>query len=131
VGDIRDARDAPWVMEPYGAASRHWAEQACRRAGFEPQVRFETADLQAHVRLIQTGHAVALLPDLIWQGARPSVDLVPLDGEPRRTVFTSTRLASAAHPSVVAFRDALARAAGAVAPGDGGFETPLRGSSTA
>jgi DNA-binding transcriptional LysR family regulator len=130
VHDIRDARDAPWVMEPYGAASRHWAEQACRRAGFEPQVRFETADLQAHVRLIQTGHAVALLPDLIWQGARPSVDLVPLDGEPRRTVFTSTRLASAAHPSVVAFRDALARAAGAVAPGDGGFETPLRGSST-
>src|SRR5690606_22396891 len=122
IHDIRDARDAPWVMEPYGAASRHWAEQACRRAGFEPQVRFETADLQAHVRLIQTGHAVALLPDLIWQGARPSVDLVPLDGEPRRTVFTSTRLASAAHPSVVAFRDALARAAGAVAPGDGGFE---------
>jgi DNA-binding transcriptional LysR family regulator len=131
VRDIRDARDAPWVMEPYGAASRHWAEQACRRAGFEPQVRFETADLQAHVRLIQTGHAVALLPDLIWQGARPSVDLVPLDGEPRRTVFTSTRLASAAHPSIVAFRDSLARAAGAVAPGDGGFETPLRGSSTA
>jgi DNA-binding transcriptional LysR family regulator len=131
VRDIRDARDAPWVMEPYGAASRHWAEQACRRAGFEPQVRFETADLQAHVRLIQTGHAVALLPDLIWQGARPSVDLVPLDGEPRRTVFTSTRLASAAHPSVVAFRDALARAVEVVTPGDGGFETPLRGSSTA
>jgi DNA-binding transcriptional LysR family regulator len=130
VRDIRDARDAPWVMEPYGAASRHWAEQACRRAGFEPQVRFETADLQAHVRLIQTGHAVALLPDLIWQGARPSVDLVPLDGEPRRTVFTATRLASAAHPSVIAFRDALARAAGAVAPADGGFETPLRGSSS-
>jgi len=112
VRDIRDARDAPWVMEPYGAASRHWAEQACRRAGFEPQVRFETADLQAHVRLIQTGHAVALLPDLIWQGAQPSVDLVPLAGDPRRTVFTSTRHASATHPAVVAFRDALARAAG-------------------
>jgi DNA-binding transcriptional LysR family regulator len=112
VGDIRDARDAPWVMEPYGAASRHWAEQACRRAGFEPQVRFETADLQAHVRLIQTGHAVALLPDLIWQGVEPTLTLLPLEGEPRRTVFTSTRLASAAHPAVVAFRDALARAAG-------------------
>jgi len=109
--DIRDARDAPWVMEPRGAASRHWAEQACRRAGFEPQVRFETADLQAHVRLIQTGHAVALLPDLIWQGTpRASVELVPLDGDPRRTVFTSTRLASATHPSVTAFRDALERA---------------------
>jgi DNA-binding transcriptional LysR family regulator len=111
VRDIREARDAPWVMEPYGAASRHWAEQACRRAGFEPQVRFETADLQAHVRLIQTGHAVALLPDLIWQGVQPSVELHPLAGEPRRTVFTATRVASAAHPAVVAVRDALARAA--------------------
>lgn len=111
VRDIRDARDAPWVMEPYGAASRHWAEQACRRAGFEPQVRFETADLQAHVRLIQTGHAVALLPDLIWQGMRPSVELRALAGEPRRSVFTATRSASAAHPAVVAVRDALARAA--------------------
>ncbi len=112
IHDIRDARDAPWVMEPHGAASRHWAEQACRRAGFEPHVRFETADLQAHVRLIQTGHAVALLPDLIWQGAEPSVELVPLPGDPRRTVFTSTRHAMAGHPAVVAFRDALERAAG-------------------
>ena len=37
--------------------------------------------------------------------------LVPLADEPRRTVFTSTRLASAAHPAIVAFRDALERAA--------------------
>ncbi len=111
IRDIRDARDAAWVMEPRGAASRHWAEQLCRRAGFEPHVRFETADLQAHVRLIQTGHAVALLPDLIWQGAAPSVPLLPLEGEPRRTVFTSTRLTSAGHPAIAAFRDALERAA--------------------
>jgi len=112
VRSIAEAADAPWVMEPHGAASRHWAEQACRRAGFEPHVRFETADLQAHVRLVQTGHAVALLPDLIWQGAPPaSVTLVPLDDDPRRTVFTSTRATIATRPSVLAFRDALGRAA--------------------
>lgn len=112
VGSIAEASAAPWVMEPRGAASRHWAEQACRRAGFEPQVRFETADLQAHVRLIQTGHAVALLPDLIWQGTAPSsVSVVPLDGDPRRTVFTSTRATIAARPSVLAFRAALEQAA--------------------
>lgn len=109
---IADAATAPWVMEPHGAASRHWAEQACRRAGFEPQVRFETADLQAHMRLIETGHAVALLPDLIWQGARPSsVTLAPLEGDPRRTVFTSTRSTIAARPSVLAMRAALETAA--------------------
>lgn len=108
---IADAAAAPWVMEPHGAASRHWAEQACRRAGFEPQVRFETADLQAHLRLVQTGHAVALLPDLIWQGAPPTVTVAPLDGDPRRTVFTSTRATIARRPSVLAFRAALGQAA--------------------
>ncbi|WP_395638640.1 LysR family transcriptional regulator [Pseudolysinimonas sp.] len=108
---IADVADAPWVMEPHGAASRHWAEQACRRAGFEPKVRFETADLQAHVQLIRTGHAVALLPDLIWQGTAPTVDLVPLDGDPRRTIFTATRMTIAERPSVVAFRHALEAAA--------------------
>lgn len=116
---ISDVADAPWVMEPHGAASRHWAEQACRRAGFEPKVRFETADLQAHVRLIQTGHAVGLLPDLIWQGAAPdTVSLVGLAGDPRRTIFTSTRAGIASRPSLLAFRDALARAASEI-DGDG------------
>lgn len=110
-GTIADAAAAPWVMEPHGAASRHWAEQVCRRAGFEPQVRFETADLQAHLRLVQTGHAVALLPDLIWQGAAPTVTVAPLDGDPRRTVFTSTRATIARRPSVLAFRAALGQAA--------------------
>ncbi|NTV39438.1 MAG: LysR family transcriptional regulator, partial [Demequinaceae bacterium] len=50
--------DAPWVMEPRGTATRHFAEQACRTAGFEPDVRFETPDLQAHARYIQEGLAV-------------------------------------------------------------------------
>ena len=56
----------PWVVEPRGAASRHFAEQTCRQAGFEPDVRFETADLQAHIALIESGNAVALIPDLMW-----------------------------------------------------------------
>ncbi len=65
IAALADARAAAWVMEPRGTASRHWAEQLCRVAGFEPDVRFETADLQAHIRLVESGHAVALLPDLV------------------------------------------------------------------
>ena len=41
--------------------------------------------------------------------------LVDLPGHPEREVFTSTRLAAAARPAVVACRDALARAARATA----------------
>jgi DNA-binding transcriptional LysR family regulator len=103
--------ESPWVMEPVGTASREWAEQLCRAAGFEPDVRFETADLMAHIRLIRSGNAVGLLPDLVWAGEDPSVLLADLPGDPHREVFSSARHAAAGRPAVVAVRDALARAA--------------------
>jgi len=105
------ASEMPWVMEPRGTASREWAEQLCRRAGFEPDVRFETADLMAHIRLIRSGNAVGLLPDLVWAGEAPSVQIASLPDDPFREVFSSTRRASARRPAVVAAREALARAA--------------------
>ena len=108
---IADVARSPWVMEPRGTASRHFAEQLCRQAGFEPDVRFETADLQAHIRLIESGHAVALLPDLVWGGREPGIRLLSMPGSPRRTVFTSAREASVARPGIIACRDALSRAA--------------------
>ncbi len=108
---IEDAADVPWVMEPVGAASRHFAEQTCRRAGFEPDVRFETADLQAHLRLVQSGHAVALLPDILWKGLPAPARLCALPDAPQRSIFTSARLSSGASPGVAACREALAHAA--------------------
>jgi DNA-binding transcriptional LysR family regulator len=110
IRSLPDASAAAWVMEPRGTASRHWAEQQCRLAGFEPDVRFETADLQAHVRLIEAGHAVALLPDLLWMGGQPSVALVDLPGAPAREIFTAARRSAADRPAIVAVRELLARA---------------------
>ncbi|MFJ7750159.1 LysR family transcriptional regulator [Arthrobacter sp. NPDC097144] len=115
VQSLADTAELPWVMEPRGAASRHWAEQACRRAGFEPDVRFETADLQAQIRLIESGNAVALMPDLVWTGREPSVQLLDLEGIPRRSIFTSVRRAGAKRPAVLACREVLERTARQVA----------------
>lgn len=115
VQSLADTAELPWVMEPRGAASRHWAEQACRRAGFEPDVRFETADLQAQIRLIESGNAVALMPDLVWTGREPSVQLLDLEGTPRRSIFTSVRRAGAKRPAVLACREVLERTARQVA----------------
>jgi DNA-binding transcriptional LysR family regulator len=109
IRSLADAADLAWVMEPRGTASRHWAEQLCRQAGFEPDVRFETADLQAHIRLIESGHAVAVLPDLVWSGRAPTVESVPLPGAPKRTVFTAAREASRSLPTIIACRDILNR----------------------
>ncbi|MGO4692446.1 LysR substrate-binding domain-containing protein [Glaciibacter sp. 2TAF33] len=115
---LADTAGLPWVMEPEGTASRQWATQLCRSAGFEPDVRFQTADLVAHIRLIQSGNAVGILPDLVWSGEQPTVRLLDLAGEPHRTIFSAARLASAGRPGVVAVRDALSRAVAQVASAD-------------
>jgi DNA-binding transcriptional LysR family regulator len=106
-GALPDMSGRPWVMEPQGAASRHWAEQMCRTAGFEPDVRYESADLQVHIALVRSGNAVALLPDLIWQGAQPTCAIAPLPGEPCRSIFTSVRDAGRREPGISALRGAL------------------------
>ncbi|MBN9224319.1 MAG: LysR family transcriptional regulator [Microbacterium sp. SCN 70-27] len=107
---LHDLAATPWVMEPAGTAAREWAVQQCRAAGFEPDVRFEFADLGAHVSLIASGHAVGLLPDLLWTGGRPPVTLSALPGDPVREIFTASRLASAGRPGIRLVRDAIAEA---------------------
>lgn len=116
ITSIADAADLAWVMEPRGAASRHWAEQACRSAGFEPDVRFETADLQAQIRLIESGNAVAFMPDLVWTGKTTTAQLLALPGDPHRTVFTSVRRSSVKRPAILAARENLAFTAESIAP---------------
>ncbi|MDA2892825.1 LysR substrate-binding domain-containing protein [Mycolicibacterium sp. BiH015] len=113
VRDVVDAAELPWTMEPAGTASRHWAEQLCRRAGFEPDVRFETDDLEAQIALIESGNAVAILPDLMRVRRRPQLRVVDVDRR-RRTVFTATRSALRGTPAIRACRAALA----AVVPTD-------------
>ena len=114
--NLADAASSSWVMEPRGTASRHWAEQQCRRAGIEPDVRFETADLQAHIRLVESGHATAILPGLVWGSRTPTVELRPRPGLPRRTVFTSVRESSVSRPSIVACREVLEQVVQSFAP---------------
>jgi DNA-binding transcriptional LysR family regulator len=105
--ELRELRDRAWVMEPEGTAARQWAVQQCRAAGFEPDVRFELADLVAHVRLVAAGHAVGMLPDLLWTGAPPPVRLVPLPGNPVRDLFTAVRASATSRVGVRAVREAL------------------------
>lgn len=101
------AHDQTWVMEPHGTASRHFAEQTCRSAGFEPDVRYETADLQAHIRLVESGNAVALIPDLVWTDRPPACSFVELPGRPRRTIFTAQRAAGSGSPATIALLQIL------------------------
>ncbi|OKI49540.1 LysR family transcriptional regulator [Micromonospora sp. CB01531] len=108
---LRSLADHPWVMEPEGTTARHWAVTLCRNVGFEPDVRFETTDLLLHLRLVEQGHAVAFLPDLVWSGQPPTVILRQLPRDQRtRRVFTVVRRGRSRHPAVEACRGALRQA---------------------
>ena len=97
----------PFVMEPVGTTAREWATAACRQAGFEPDARYTTTDLQIHLRLVESGLAAALLPDLSGAGDRHDVAAHRLQGRPRRQIFTTVRGGAARHPKVQAFTTAL------------------------
>jgi DNA-binding transcriptional LysR family regulator len=113
---LADLAGRPWVMEPEGAIARTWASALCRDAGFEPDVRYRTGDMLLAQRLVETGHAVAILPALLWPDGRPPVLLRPLPGNPARRIFTAVRRGSGAHPAVSAFRDTLATAVAGLGP---------------
>lgn len=108
--DIRQLAERAWVMEPEGTESRAWALQQCRAAGFEPDVRYSVADLAVHARLIAAGHAVGIVPDLVWADGPAPVRLVRLPGQSKRELFVAYRTAAARRPAITRVRTALTEA---------------------
>lgn len=110
IRSLADARDAAWVVEPEGTQARSWVLEQCRAAGFEPDVRFEAADLVAHVRLIASGRAVGFVPGLAFDGDPAPVRRISLPTAAHREVFLAFRSSSREAPAVIAVREALATA---------------------
>ncbi|MEL6184024.1 MAG: LysR substrate-binding domain-containing protein [Myxococcota bacterium] len=102
---------APWAMDPPYSATTHWAKAQCRRAGFEPDVLFETPDSGLQLQLVEAGQAVALIPGMLRRLGRKRVRWVRLPGRPSRRVFTAVRRGTALHPGLVALRASLRYAA--------------------
>lgn len=105
--ELAELADRAWVLEPKGTAAREWATQQCRAAGFEPDVRFELTDLTAHVRLVASGHAIGMIPDLVFAGDDIPLRLVELPGRPRREIFAAVRLSAATRPGIRTVQEAL------------------------
>jgi DNA-binding transcriptional LysR family regulator len=106
-GSLGDLEEAPWIMESAGKPGRLWAQAACRRAGFEPDVRFESDDFIVHRALVSAGHAVAILPALLSRHDSTPLRTIDLPGSPTRRVFTAVRAGASDHPAVRAVRQAL------------------------
>jgi DNA-binding transcriptional LysR family regulator len=107
-GSLRDLEHAPWVMESVGKAGRRWAQGICRRAGFEPDVRFESDDYIVHGAIVSAGHAVGMLPRLLLSRHDSTrLRTIELPGSPTRRVFTAVRAGASDRPAIKAIRLAL------------------------
>lgn len=104
-----DPGQVHWAMEPRNTDSYRWSVATCRKAGFEPRVRFESPDPSVHRQLLERGVAAAFLPGTIGQGLPDSFTHVP--GTPAvmyRKVLTVVRRGTDRSPAIDACRQAIA-----------------------
>jgi DNA-binding transcriptional LysR family regulator len=105
---LADLAGVPWALDPAGTASGQWARNACREAGFEPDVRYVVSDLLLQIHLAETGHAASVIPGLLLAAVRrPAARIIPLPGRPHRRLTTGVRAGATRHPAIRAFREAL------------------------
>lgn len=108
IRDLAVLADEPWILDPKDVPPRSWVEDLCLRAGFTPDIRYESVDVLSQLRMVESGHAIAVVPDLMWLVHQPKAALFPVPGKPlRRRVFSAVRRGSAGHPAIKALRAAL------------------------
>ncbi len=94
VGETRlaDLAGETWVDVPPAHSDSNLLVRACGRAGFVPNVAFESDDYEVIRELVATGVGIALLPDLARRPPDERVVLVSLGpGAPHRTIQAAAR----------------------------------------
>ncbi|HEV7722963.1 MAG TPA: LysR substrate-binding domain-containing protein, partial [Iamia sp.] len=104
--------DDDWIVAPDEVSCGAAVRSACRAAGFEPRVRWQTDDLILHLEHVAAGHGVALLPRLGVRAGVAGIEVRPLAPPAvTRELLAVTRSAAVARPAVAAVLAALTEAA--------------------
>ena len=119
VESISDLSLVPWVTEPRGTGSFAWVQQLCRSVGFEPDVRYQSADVLFHLRMVEAGLAAAFLPGLVLREAAGDLRPSPLfPGDFARGIHAISREGSQNRPAIMACQVVLRDVMTAVRDGD-------------
>lgn len=109
--ELSDLKDRPFLAPPPQGSCGRCILQACRDAGFEPEVVHELEEYSAMLRLVAAGAGVALVPDLGLIDAPPTVRVLDLARPVYRNVEIAYREASGRRPATRAVVDAFTEAA--------------------
>ncbi len=108
--DLSAFSEENWIVGTFSGPCRDNAVLACRRAGFEPQIGFESDDYQVHQALVSAGMGVSLVPELLLTGRLPGLRVVDIEPDaPVRRVWALTRPAGSRPPATDAMLEVLRR----------------------
>jgi molybdate transport repressor ModE-like protein len=87
---LSDLAGEPWVAGCGGGVCNAMLLDFCARAGFEPNVAFESDDHNVLLGLVAAGMGVSLLPELAVGNGQAGVEVRPVAGSPpQRKIFAA------------------------------------------
>jgi DNA-binding transcriptional LysR family regulator len=106
---IEELADEPWLCGASNGSCRELTIRSCERAGFTPDVSYESNDYNVIFGLVAAKLGVTLLPDLSFEaGLKPGVVILDVEPEPPvRRVWAATLTAGARSRAAEAMLDVL------------------------
>jgi DNA-binding transcriptional LysR family regulator len=105
---LEQLSEETWICGAAPCSCGENVKRACRIAGFEPRVGFQSDDYQVHMALVAGGLAVGMMPDTLLTGRHPSLrflDVVP--EAPVRRIWAATLPQELRPPTAEAMLDIL------------------------
>ena len=105
---LSDLADGAWLCGVCPSSCGDVVKQACRAAGFDPQIAFESDEYQVLQAYVAAGLGFTLLPDLALPALRPDLVVRPTVPEaPKRRVWAATRAEGARSAATEAMVEVL------------------------
>jgi DNA-binding transcriptional LysR family regulator len=106
---LHELRDEQWLItcDTGTCQDQLIVRDACRRAGFEPTIHFESDDYQALLGLTASGMGVTVIPSLAALNVPSEVAVRPIPGDPPKRYISVARREGDADVAVEAALDAL------------------------
>jgi DNA-binding transcriptional LysR family regulator len=105
---LADLRDQSWIMDTETSTIFQVTQRACRRAGFDPQVRSHCRDYSVILALVGAGLGVGVVPGLALYDRVIRARVAPLQPPLERIVVAAIRSERRSHPAVAALLAELA-----------------------
>ena len=107
--DIAELSDESWLCGSSETSCRKLTLRSCERAGFVPDIAYESNDYTVMQALVSAGMGVTLVPDLALMLPSPDIALVEVIPDPPvRRVWAATLDAGARSPAAAAMVETLA-----------------------